>query len=311
VSSIGVSRYAAGYAPIVLFVYNRPHHTEQTIAALQANELAPQSNLIIFADGAKKPEHTESVNAVRRLIDKVSGFKTVEIRASEHNKGLAESITQGVTQVVKQYGKVIVLEDDIVVAPTFLNFMNDALHYYQDCPKVWHVAGWTYPIELETDKDVYFYRLMQCWGWATWADRWAHFEKDVDSMLNSYDKPMRKRFNIDGYDRIWNQVAASKKGKINTWAVFWYATIFNKNGLCLCPTQSYVKNVGHGDGEHCKDQSRLDNTQLNTNKRARFSDDLAEDATIINQIKVHLAGLKTGYFARLKLYLRTHYNYFV
>ena len=192
-----------------------------------------------------------------------------------------------------------------------MNYMNDALDYYQDNSKVWHVAGWNYPLELDTDKDVYFYRLMQCWGWATWADRWQHFEKNVDNMISSYDKPMRKRFNIDGYDRIWNQVVASKKGKINTWAVFWYATIFEKNGLCLCPTKSFVKNVGHGDGEHCKDENKLDNTDLNVKRKLTFSDDTIEDVVILSQIKSHLASLKKGWFARAKLYLRTHFRYFV
>jgi hypothetical protein len=189
--------------------------------------------------------------------------------------------------------------------------MNDALDYYQDSHKVWHVSGWNYPIELETEKDVYFYRLMQCWGWATWADRWAYFEKDIDGMMASYDKPMRKRFNVDGYDRLWNQVVASKQGKINTWAIFWYATIFKQNGLCLCPSLSYVRNIGHGDGEHCKDLNKLDNMHLNTKPKVKFIDHLTEDVAILGQIKVYLAGLKKGYFAKLKLYLRTHFDYFV
>ncbi len=218
-------------APIVLFVYNRPHHTAETIAALQANDLSLHSDLIVFSDGPKKPEHAKNVQAVRNLLDNITGFKSVEIRASEQNNGLAKAITEGVTEIINQYGKVVVLEDDIVVAPAFLNYMNDALDYYQDNHKVWHVSGWNYPIELETEKDVYFYRLMQCWGWATWADRWAYFEKDIDGMMASYDKPMRKRFNVDGYDRLWNQVVASKKGKINTWAIFWYATIFKQMGF--------------------------------------------------------------------------------
>ena len=302
---------ARNCAPIVLFVYNRAHHTAQTIAALQANSLARQSDLIIYADGPKKPEHADKIGEVRNLISGVSGFKTVEIRASDSNKGLANSITEGVTKVVNQYGKIIVLEDDIVVSPTFLNYMNDALDYYHDNHKIWHVAGWNYPMELETDQDIFFYRLMQCWGWATWADRWAHFEKDIDSILANYDKPMRKRFNIDGYDRVWNQVVASKKGKINTWAVFWYATIFKQDGLCVCPSKSFVQNVGHGDGEHCKDENKLDNKHLNIKKQLHFSDDLTEDAAILAQIKAHLASLKKGSFAKLKLYLRTHFDFFV
>jgi hypothetical protein len=116
---------------------------------------------------------------------------------------------------------------------------------------------------------------------------------------------------VDGYDRLWNQVVASKQGKINTWAIFWYATIFKQNGLCLCPSLSYVRNIGHGDGEHCKDLNKLDNMHLNTKPKVKFIDHLTEDVAILGQIKVYLAGLKKGYFAKLKLYLRTHFDYFV
>ena len=292
-------------APVVLFVYNRAEHTLKTIAALKANDLALQTDLFVYADGARSPAHQPSVDAVRECIADIKGFKSVTVNVSQSNRGLTDSIVGGVTTVVQQYGQVIVVEDDIVVSPTFLDYMNDALTYYKNNDRVWHIAGWGYPTQFNTEKDVFFYRLMQCWGWATWSDKWAHLEMDSQALHERFDNKRRKRFNIDGYDRIWNQIKHNRNNKINTWDVFWYATIFERDGLCLCPTKSFVRNIGHGDGVHCKDTSFVDNDELNTKSYLTFEDHMLEDADILQQIKTYLWSQKKGLFAKVKTYLRT------
>ena len=292
-------------APVVLFVYNRPEHTLKTIAALKANGLALQTDLFIYADGARSSHHQPSVDTVRECIANIEGFKSVTVTASQSNRGLTASIVGGVTAIVQQYGQVIVVEDDIVVSPAFLDYMNDALTYYKNNDKVWHVAGWGYPTQFDTEKDVFFYRLMQCWGWATWSDKWVHFEMDAQALHERFDNSRRKRFNIDGYDRIWNQVKHNRSNNINTWDVFWYATIFERNGLCVCPTKSFVRNIGHGDGVHCKDTRFVDNDELNTKQHITFEDDLVENMDILQQIKAYLWSQKKGWFTKFKTYLRT------
>ena len=232
-------------APIVLFVYNRPNHTKQTLEALKNNVLANKSELFIYSDAAKFEIDQINVFKVREYIRSIHGFKNITIIEREKNWGLANSIIDGVTKIVNEYGKIIVLEDDIVTSPYFLKFMNEALEIYKMEKKVWHISGWNYPIDTDGLDDVFFYRFMNCWGWATWEDRWKHFEKNTDKALAEFTKEAIYRFNLDGAKNFWKQVLENHKNKINTWAIFWYITIFKKNGLCLNPSQTFVVNIGN------------------------------------------------------------------
>ena len=244
------------YAPIILFIYNRPNHTRQTLEALAANSLASESDLYIFADGPKEnatPEQLEKIHQTRELARSKKCCKSVTVIESEINKGLAASIISGVTEIANKYGKVIVLEDDIVTGKYFLEFMNDALDKYAEEKKVWHIAGWRDPVKNAEEGGSYFYPTMDCWGWATWADRWQFFKKDVAFYKKVFTSRMKFHFNIEGSDPgMWNQIERNARGEINTWAIFWYATIFLKKGLCLAPSKSLVRNVGlDRSGVHC------------------------------------------------------------
>jgi hypothetical protein len=250
-------------APIVLFVYNRPDHTRQTLDALAANTLADESELFIFSDAPKNEPAAEKVRAVRSYIKTVRGFKSVHIVERETNWGLAKSIIEGVTEIVNQYGKVIVLEDDIVTSPYFLKFMNGALDFYENEKKVWHISGWNYPVKTNGIGGAFFWRTMSCWGWATWRGRWRYFEKDVDKLVSSFTEKDIYRFNINGADNMWGQVLANKSGAINTWAIFWYAAVFRNDGLCLNPAKSFVRNIGFdATGIHCGNSSAFSSAVL-------------------------------------------------
>lgn len=239
-------------APIVLFVFNRPSHTRQTLDALSANALADCSDLFVYADGARDAEELRQVEEVRDVVRCAQGFRSVTLIKRDGNVGLARNIIDGVTEVCARYGRAIVLEDDIVTSPHFLAFMNKALRAYEEEPRVWHVSGWNYPIDPTGLGDVFFWRAMNCWGWATWADRWAHFRRSPADLVARWDKTKIERFNLDGAHDFWAQVEANLSGSMNTWAVFWYATIFERNGLCLNPARSLVSNIGHdGSGQHC------------------------------------------------------------
>ncbi len=239
-------------APIILFVYNRPWHTQQTLTALKENNLSEDSILIIFSDAAKTDDERKNVSLVREYIEKINGFKELYIVKRDVNMGLAKSIVDGVSSVTEQYGKAIVLEDDIVTSPYFLTYMNTALEKYESKKDIWHINGWNYPIINDGLKDVFCWRLMNCWGWATWADRWSHFEKNIDSVIYGFTKNDIYKLNIDGTENFFGQVIANKNKKINSWAIFWYISIFKKNGLCLTPTKSLVENIGNDNsGVNC------------------------------------------------------------
>lgn len=242
-------RTSMNVAPIALFVYNRPSHTRQTVEALQKNILAKDSDLFVFSDAAKTAEQTDAVQEVREYIRQIDGFKSITIVERETNFGLACSIIDGVTKLCKQYGRVIVLEDDIVTSPYFLRFMNDSLDMYENEDKVMHISGSTYPIET-MDDNTFFLRVPLCWGWGTWDRSWQHFRKNND-VMSKFDQKMRLDFTFnDTYD-TWVQLELNKKGIINTWFVFWYATLFLRGGLALFPGKSLVRNIGmDGTGVH-------------------------------------------------------------
>jgi hypothetical protein len=260
-------------APIVLFVYNRPDHTQETVEALSYNTLASESELFIYSDAPKNETAIEKVSEVRRFIKTICGFKSVTIIEQDKNWGLAASIIDGVTTVINQYGKTIVLEDDIVTSPFFLKFMNDALDFYQSESKVWSISGYNYPISNEGLPSYYFLRSTSSWGWATWKDRWGYFEKIPQNLMNIFSKEDIFHFNINGSINLWGQIIDNYNDKIDTWAIFWYAVVFQNNGLVLYPAQSFVENIGFdGSGEHCGKNSSFSHDFLTRESLFSFSE---------------------------------------
>ena len=241
-------------SPVVLFVYNRPIHTLKTLESLKANYLSDKSSLYIYADGPKKdasPDELAKIEETRKNIKKNQWCKEVFIIESEKNKGLAESIVNGVTAVVNKHGQVIVLEDDLITSPYFLRYMNEALDFYKDESRVMHISGYMFPVKTKLPP-TFFYNTASCWGWATWKRAWEHFEPNAQMLKNKIEKAgLVRKFNIEGTYGFMNQLERNVSGTAKTWAVKWYASIFLNNGLSLHPYPSLVNNIGHdGTGEH-------------------------------------------------------------
>ena len=166
--------------------------------------------------------------------------------------------------------------------------MNDALDFYQENNTVWHISGWNYPINQDKIEDVFLWRLMNCWGWATWKKEWSFFEKDPYFLIKNFKKTDIHKFNLDGAENFWNQVLQNKKGEINSWAVFWYATIFNKNKLCLNPRISLTQNIGIGkNSTNTSKVCRIFETRLKKEKIIKFDfpKKLKENLFVFNLIK--------------------------
>ncbi len=275
-------------APIVLFVYNRPEHTRSTIEALQKNPEARDSTLYIYSDAAKNQKDDENVGEVRNYIHQVNGFGDVKVIEREQNLGLANSIIEGVTTLCEHHGRVIVLEDDLVTSPAFLAYMNRALNHYESQKDIWHISGWSYPVEQQAALgDAFFWRAMNCWGWATWRDRWDHFKKDPVRLISTWSEQDIRRFNLDGRINFWKQVVLNHKGQLNTWAIFWYASIFENQGLCLNPSRSYVVNTGHdGSGENCRKADHFSSFQeLNCKRNLEFPTAIKESEIAVQHIQ--------------------------
>lgn len=239
-------------APILLFVYNRPSHTRKVLSALEEANLAAESTLYIFSDGAKDTLNIDLVNQVRAIISEPWLFKNIKIIERNKNFGLAANIIDGVSTVIKKFGRVIVLEDDLEISKYGLEYFNDALTTYQFEEKVMEISGYMYPVkDTSILEESYFFRVANSWGWATWARAWNHFESDIAKLTENFTKEDIKRFTIDNTENFWKQVQQFKAGKINSWAIRWYLSIFNKGGLVLYPRESMIQNIGtDGSGTH-------------------------------------------------------------
>ena len=245
-------------APICLFVYDRLDHTRQTVEALKQNFLAQESDLVIYSDAAKSKYNFHKVEGVRQYIREIEGFKSICIVEREMNFGLAKSIIDGVTKIVNNSGRVLVLEDDIVTSPYFLKFMNEALIYYQNDEKIISVTGHVFPMEGELP-ETFFLRDPGCWGWATWKSSWELFEPDGRKLLLQIKrKKLESEFNFEGSYNYIKMLKSQIARKNDSWAVRWYASAFINNKLTLYPGRSLVQNIGNdGSGTHGGNSQRL------------------------------------------------------
>jgi hypothetical protein len=233
-------------APIILFVYNRPWHTRQTVESLLKSKLSANSELFIFSDGPKTGVDIEKVKQVRTYIHQITGFRRIEIMEKETNTGLANSVIEGVTQVIHNYGKAIVLEDDMVFATNFLSFMNDALYTYTSQQHIFSISGYSYPISIPAyyKQDVYLLPRASSWGWATWADRW----RQVDWQVSDFDQFVKNKslvnaFVAGGEDLLY-MLRKQQKSFISSWAIRWTYAHFKHQAYCLHLVKSKVHNIG-------------------------------------------------------------------
>ena len=240
------------YAPILLFVYNRPEHTRRCIESLLKNSLSSESELFIYADDAKDSTQQETVNEVRSYIRTIQGFKQITLVERSENWGLARNIIDGVTTQVNRYGKVIVLEDDLVVAPYFLQFMNDALEVYKDEPKVGHIQACDFTQDTSLP-DTFLIKWTGSWGWATWDRAWKHFNPNGKELLQELEeRKLTRIFDFNGKYGFTRMLRRQIEGKNNSWAIRWNASLFLKDILSLNVGRSLVQNEGFdGSGTNC------------------------------------------------------------
>lgn len=239
-------------APILLFVYNRPEHVRHAIASLQQNKLAAQSQLFIYSDSARDPESRNAVEQTRQFIRTIDGFASITIIERKENWGLARSIIDGVTTQLDRFGRVIVLEDDLIVAPYFLQFMNDALETYKDEPRIGHIQACDFTQDTSLPA-TFLIKWTGSWGWATWDRAWKHFNPDGTALLRQLEeRNLTRAFDFNntyGYTRMLRRQI---EGKNNSWAIRWNASLFLADILSLNTGRSLVQNNGFdGSGTNC------------------------------------------------------------
>ncbi|NBV83462.1 glycosyltransferase [bacterium] len=270
-------------APVVLFVYNRPEHTARTLAALRQNRLANMTRLYVFSDGPRTSADRDAVNQVRHILDQATGFFDVVRIDRDVNTGLSGNIIDGVSYVLAQYDRVIVLEDDIVTAPSFLSYMNRALDCYQFSTSVFSISGYGVPIQLPRayPHPVYLSPRSSSWGSATWRGRWEKADWHVsDYPAFKWDFRRRASFNRGGND-LSRMLDDQMIGRINSWDVIWAYTHFCNAAWCVYPVVSQVVNIGtDGTGTHHTTSTQKYQTQ-SADTEVVFPNELLPDADVI------------------------------
>jgi len=241
------------FAPIIAFVYNRLDHTKEMIEALRKNRFAAESELFIVSDGYKNDEDRIKVDSVRDYCKSISGFLKVHLIFRKKNYGLRNNIISGLNSIFKHYDRAIVLEDDIVTAPEFLNYMNFALDRYKEEEKVYSISGYTAPYDKEGLPDFFFTYWIECWGWGTWKDRWEKMNSNPRELIKETGKDLIRFININGTSPdMWDTVLLNYQKRKRTWAIFFHSMVCKENGLVLFPKKSLCKNIGFdGSGENC------------------------------------------------------------
>ena len=239
-------------SPILLYAYNRPQHLKRCVESLLANNLAKASEVFVFSDAAKNEKDVEAVSQVRKYIHEISGFCTIHIIERKENWGLARSIIDGVTTVIAEYGRVIVVEDDLVVSPYFLQFMNDALEMYKDEERVGHIQACDFT-QNPSLPDTFLIKWTGSWGWGTWDRAWKHFSPNGQQLLDELERRgLTYEFDFNGKYGYTRMLRRQIEGKNNSWAIRWNASLFLNDVLSLNVGKSLVGNEGFdGSGTNC------------------------------------------------------------
>lgn len=289
------------YAPIVLFAFKRIENLKQCVSSLKRNSLCNESDLIIFSDAARSEDDIDKVNQVRDYIKTISGFKTITIFYAKENLGLARSIINGVTDVINKYGKVIVIEDDLIVAKNFLTYMNLALEYYETFENVLSISGYSFLMKIPKDYsfDNYFTQRVFSWGWGTWKDKWVGIDWEVKDYKHfKEDKSKHHCFNSMGTD-LMRMLDKQMNGEINSWAIRWYYHQFKYQLFTVFPVYSKVINNGFNlDATHSGLHKRRFWTELTEEDQQafNFSNNVKLEKYIITQFTSHFSIPTRAYY---------------
>jgi hypothetical protein len=272
-------------APIILFVYNRPYHTEATLKALMNNFLAKESDLIIFSDGPKNEGAVEKVEKVRTLIKEVEGFKSISIIERTENIGLSNSIISGVSDAIEKFGRCIVLEDDLITSPYFLKYLNSGLNKFETDDRVVSIHSYIYPVK-EQLPDYFFLRGADCWGWATWKRGWEAFDKNGEKLFQQLiERHLTREFDFNNTYQFTKMLKEQIEGQNDSWAIRWHASAFLKNLYTLYPGRSFVSNIGNDSSGTHKGNSTQFNSLLSTTYTEVPDMDVKEDANVVRKIE--------------------------
>jgi hypothetical protein len=238
--------------PVAIFAFRRPDHLRRCVESLQRCPEFTHSPKFLFVDGPRGDGDRNAVADTRKVAGELFGTNA-QYRFSDRNLGLASSIIGGVSELVERYGRVIVIEDDLEVAPAFLAYQNEALNKYCFEEHVLQVCGYMFDVpEFRHRESALFLPLTTTWGWGTWKRAWRHFDGSARGWERlRTDRRLRHRFNLGGTYDYTGMLHAQMAGRANSWGIRWYWSVFQRDGLVVYPPRSLVRNTGFdGSGTH-------------------------------------------------------------
>jgi hypothetical protein len=270
----------SAWAPIALFIYKRPRHTRRMIEHLLRCPGFAESPVFVFADGPRLPRDTAAIAETRAEARRLLGDRAVYLER-ETNAGLDTSVVAGVTDLCDRYGRVIVVEDDLVVSPYFIEFLNAGLRKYAGEPRVMQVCGHMFDVpELSRSKDAVFLPLISSWGWGTWKRAWDLFDPQAHGWTARLaDRRERTRFDLDGNFAYARMLSRQMKRPVPAWDIRWYYSVFVRHGIALYPPRTLVLNEGFdGTGTHGRLSEPLRQAPLDEHAAFEFPTEVAESA---------------------------------
>lgn len=243
--------------PLALFTYKRPIHTEATLNALSACRGREFFDFFFFSDAPRQPEDRESVEAVRRLLRAQAALFNAEIVEQSTNQGLARSIVGGVDRLCASHGWVVVLEDDLLVEPSFLEFMAKALAYYENSSSVMQVGATTLAPPQRQSGGAFLLPVTSTWGWGTWQRAWKSFSWVPQGWPQSAgDADWLSLFQLGGAADYAAMLQDRLAGRNDSWGILWWYAVSRARGKVVYPSRSLVRNIGFdGTGVHCGNES--------------------------------------------------------
>ena len=255
------SKQSEVYAPIAIFAFNRPGHLSNLFTSLLTNPEVEYSEIYLFIDGPRTNDEKKLTAETKKIGQDYSKFLNLNISQNEKNLGLSESILGGIDKVLLTHDRVIVLEDDLELSPNFLRFINRGLEVHKSDLSVASIQGFSM-IELKSSETSYFLRGADCWGWATWSNRWESLVRDPRILLEQIrNKKLTRDFDLKGAYPYTNMLERNCNKAIDSWAIRWHASMFLEGKMSLYPAVSLVNNMGRdGSGTHGGSQEEVQAT---------------------------------------------------
>jgi hypothetical protein len=292
-------------AAIAIFVFRRPEHTRKMLGHLTKCSGFESSPIYIFCDAAKYIDQKKAVDETRKIVDEMIGARAIVVHA-EKNKGLANSIIEGVNAVLESHEKIIVVEDDLVLNLNFLSYMNDALIHFENAPQVMQVSGFKFEV-AENSTPQYqkssFLPFTSSWGWGTWSRAWRQFDPTAQGWKRVFKEPsVKRRFNLDNSYDYSSMLYGQMVGQLDSWAIRWYLSVFERNGLVLYPPKSLVQNNGFdGSGTHGSGAANIASLPENSVSIEgwQFPDNIQVDDLAFTRVKQQLRNQRRRFLDRI------------